>query len=71
MAPLTSHGPVKWIVAHSTNALLSALGFYMVWTNATFATKPWQCRQSDVNECVDERAATFLDLLGRAIEERP
>ena len=53
---------MKWIVAHSTNALLSALGFYMVWTNATFATKPWQCRQSDVNECVDQRAATFLDL---------
>lgn len=53
---------LKWIMAHFLNALLSAAGFVMVWSNGKFATKPWQCRQSDSNECVDERAATYMDL---------
>ncbi|CAJ1407050.1 unnamed protein product [Effrenium voratum] len=51
-----------WILKHFVNACLSAAGCLMVWSNAKFATKPWQCRQSDANECVDPRAASFQDL---------
>eukprot|EP00931_Biecheleriopsis_adriatica_P075897 TRINITY_DN4966_c0_g1_i1.p1 TRINITY_DN4966_c0_g1~~TRINITY_DN4966_c0_g1_i1.p1 ORF type:complete len:2275 (-),score=375.89 TRINITY_DN4966_c0_g1_i1:31-6855(-) len=53
---------IFWMLKHFLNACFSATGLVMVWSNAKFVRKPWQCRQSDLDLCVDARSKTFQDL---------
>lgn len=53
---------LRWFVEHLVNVAFSLLGLRLVRASADFRRKPWLCRQSDSEECLDQRAASFETL---------
>lgn len=46
---------LKWFLEHMLNLCLSAFGGLWVYKERRFLRKPWECAQSDLGSCVDER----------------
>jgi len=54
---------IKWLLKHLFNIAFSVIGGWWVYNHRNFKRKPWQCRQSDMGECVDDRSETYGALL--------
>eukprot|EP00445_Apocalathium_hangoei_P014980 CAMPEP_0203882886 /NCGR_PEP_ID=MMETSP0359-20131031/27033_1 /ASSEMBLY_ACC=CAM_ASM_000338 /TAXON_ID=268821 /ORGANISM="Scrippsiella Hangoei, Strain SHTV-5" /LENGTH=2228 /DNA_ID=CAMNT_0050802995 /DNA_START=128 /DNA_END=6814 /DNA_ORIENTATION=+ len=58
---------IRWFLEHFLNFGFSLCGMYLVFTQRSFARKPWECAQSDAGACTDARTDHLFTTLRAAL----